>query len=145
MSRKLMLTETLHKAVVNNKECQLSLAQLADLLGKASGTLYNELNPYPQPGSTHKIGLEDAAEIARAVGDVSLARHFASYVCGRVLMDPATGNPDGRDMAHECLQGFHAVSEFAKAAEAGARRAELSELLGHAIKELHDVYSRAED
>jgi hypothetical protein len=143
MAKKMELTATLHAAIMR-ADCPLSMAQLAEALDKAPSTIYNELNPYPSADSRHKLGLEDAAEIARAIGDESLARHFAAHVCGRTLMDPATGQPDGRDMDHECLQGFQAVAEFVKAAEGGARRAELSPLLEHAIKELQDVFTRAE-
>jgi hypothetical protein len=143
MAKKMDLTATLHAAVMD-RNCPMSMAQLAEAIDKAPSTIYNELNPYPAPDSRHKLGLEDAAEIARIIGDSTLARHFAALVCGRTLMDPATGTPDGRDMDHECLQGFQATAKYVEAAQAGARKWELSPLLEHAIKELQDVFARAE-
>lgn len=143
MSKKLELTATLHAAVVNNKDCPLSMAQLAELLDKAPSTLYNELNPYPLEGSTHKLGLEDAAEIARAIGNASLARHFALLTCGQTLADRATGQPDGRDLDHECLQGFQATAKFIEEAQAGAGKLALASLVEKAVKELQDVFVRA--
>lgn len=139
MNRKLDLTATLHAAVMD-KDCPLSVEQLAGHLDKAPSSLYNELNPYPGPDARHKLGLEDAAAIAQRIGDVSLARHFAALVCGRTLSHPATGQPDGRDMAHECLQGFQATAKFIEAAQDGAAKCKLSPLLELAIKELKDVF-----
>jgi hypothetical protein len=51
--------------------------------------------------------------------------------------------PDGRDMTHECLQGFLAVSAFAEAAESGTHYIELEPLLREAVQELEDVFKRA--
>jgi hypothetical protein len=51
--------------------------------------------------------------------------------------------PDGRDMAHECLQGLLAASAFAEAAENGAHYIELEPLLREATQELEDIFKRA--
>lgn len=132
------LTEIVHDAAVSRRQSP-SIPDLAELLGKSANTLYAELNPYH--GGTAKLGLEDAVAIMEAIGSLDLAEAIASRAGLRVSAE--TAEPDAADMAEECLQGFHAVAEFTKAAQAGEDYLALQPKLAAAVKELEDVFKRA--
>lgn len=132
------LTEIVHDKAVS-RDCPLSIPQLAEMLGKSANTLYNELNPYH--GGTAKLGLEDAAAIMEAIDSPDLALAMAARLGMTATI--ANGEPDGADMAEECLQGFHAVAEFTRAAQAGEGYLDLQPKLAAATKELDDVFKRA--
>ncbi len=106
---------------------------------KSKWTLYRELNP-EDPGA--KVGALELVNLMRACGSTTPAEIMAAEV--GLSTSPMSGHePDGRDMTHECLQGFLAVSAFAEAAESGTHYIELEPLLREAVQELEDVFKRA--
>lgn len=117
---------------------------LAGDLDKRPSTLFDELNPALQKTGQGKLGAEDALEIMRLTGDNRPLEYMAAHL-GFTLRPMTEHLPDGKDMAHECLQGLLAVAKFAEAARDGMAFSDLSPLLEDAIIELQDVWKRARD
>lgn len=106
---------------------------------KSKWTLYRELNP-EDPGA--KVGAIELVDLMLACGSPRPLEVMAAEM-GLSVSPLAEREPDGRDMTHECLQGFLAVSAFAEAAESGTHYIELEPLLREAVQELEDVFKRA--
>lgn len=117
-----------------------SMKMLAAELDKAPSTLYQQLNPYDFNG---RLGVEDAHDIMKMVGSISLVEAMAAdFNCRVECMD---AKPDGEDMRHEQLQAYEAVGLFIQAVDKGFSSKELYPLLERAVKELQDVWTRLRD
>lgn len=114
-----------------------SIAEIADILGISSSTLYGKLDPYPKPDRHYVLGLEEAIIICRFIGDTTLAEHIHS------TFETDSSTPDGKDMDEECLQCFQALAALVAGIKARAPYTELIRLFAAACKELKDIIKRA--
>lgn len=117
--------------------------RLAAHFDRRPSAIYSVLNPWGDR-SVAKLGLEDAVEIMRLTGDIGgLEVMAAALGCTVRRVD---GEPDGRDMAEECAQGFEAVARFLTAARSGRTSySGLMAMLAEAQQEMEDVVVRARD
>ncbi len=115
-----------------------SIEHLAAKLDKAPSTLYAELNPWGD--TTHKLGLQDAICILDCIRDYTPLQ-IISHHCGYSVKEQGR-EPDGRNMDHECLQGYQAVSRFIEAAQDREDPEVLAPLCNNAVDELEDVVKR---
>lgn len=117
-----------------------TLTAIAAEIGKHKSTLSRELSPYDAGA---KLGVESLVPLMRACRSVAPLEALAGFM-GYGLR-PLGGEPDGRSMEDECLQGYEAVTDFIKAARAGRHYTDLMPRLRAALKELEDVVVRARD
>lgn len=117
-----------------------TLTAISAEIGKHKSTLSRELSPYD---SGAKLGVESLVPLMRACNSVAPLEAIAGFM-GYGLR-PLGGAPDGLNMEDECLQGYEAVTDFTRAARAGAHYTDLMPKLRAAIKELEDVLVRARE
>ncbi len=91
----------------------MSMEQIAAKMDKKPSTLYNELNPWPNENSTHKLGLEDFVKILEIIGDYSplttICNHF------NLNSEPRTATPDKPCVDKEMLDDIPALSDYQEA------------------------------
>lgn len=90
-------------------------ALAAEMDIKAS-SLYNRLNPWSDRQAV-KLGLEEAIFMLCKTGDFSALRMIAEE-CGFFISPIESCKPDKPTIPEECLDDFHAVSDFARAVQA---------------------------
>ena len=116
------------------------LAQLAEVLGKAENTLYQEVNPHPSEGRSHKLGLLDFRTATKETREYKALRRLC-LDCDHVATHIPQGQPDDAKCWFERLgrlsQEYGDVAKaIGKAMEDGAvDRREAKKLL----KELDDL------
>lgn len=104
-------TKYVHELIVGQGR---DVPALAAQIDKRPSTLFNELNPYgSENGLTHKLGLDDAVSLMRAVGDWSpLARILAGAgycVTAAPVAQPLTASNSCAHLA-DCMTGLSEVA-----------------------------------
>lgn len=132
------IIQALHDAVMTAK----AVPAVAARLDRRPSTIYGALNPYQDPDNPrkHVLGVEEAVEIMRLIGDHT-ALHVMAGLCGfrLVAMDQTV---NGRDMTHECHQAIQAAAQACDAADRGEPVESVAALVSKAHKELGDVLVR---
>lgn len=111
---------------------------VAEELGKPYGTFCRELNPADEGA---KLAAEALIPLMNSTGRNDPLEYLA-HRRGFRLVKHADREPDAKDMAEECLQGFRAVATFIEKADENIPYTVLSRFLADATKELEDVWIR---
>lgn len=129
-------------AVVNEMvgEDKQTQSLIAVKVGKAHSTLQRELNPFDKGA---KLGVETLIPLMLACGSAKPLEFIAAAMGYAVVPVGALANPDGANMAEECLQVLPRVTEFARVAmDKQAAPREIIPQYMHLRKEMVDVVCR---
>lgn len=120
------------------QKSNVSIEALAAELGKSAATLYDELNPFPAPGRTAKLGLEDAIRIMEMIGDtsplVAVNNHFD------LSAQPRNAEPDKPTLLEEILDNHPCIVDYEQAMLNKKSVAEVGNRLQYAINELEQDF-----
>ncbi len=120
--------ETVHETVLSYSQ---GVKVLAENLGKAPSTIYNETNPNPEEGRTHKLGLMDWLRLVKETRD-HRSLHRVCGELGFVAVAAAQAPREGagwlrlqaraaRDHGEAAAQLMEALSEESPAGESLCR------------------------
>ena len=121
---------------------KVNMKQLSSDLDMAHSTLRGQLtSDNPETARSHKLGLDTALQ---ALSKSGLMGHFLSHIAyehGYTVTNDSR-EPNGKDLADECIQGYQAVAAFIQAVRDGADTGEIVRLCCEATEEIQDVAKR---
>lgn len=136
------ITKTFHEGIVGNPKCTLSAAEIADVIGCSTSTLYAKLRPIPrEDGKTPEIlSVDEGVEVMRAIG-----HHGPLYAMAAELgfeIRPGTATPNRETIFEEMRETVGHLSAYQQAMDEGQDIDAVLQLKQDLIREIEETYTK---